>query len=148
VDYFYTVHDKQPHGLLFINILSNFLEAWVYIAAFSKDGPKIQEYPCQSLTDAVLYAKVTSKSQFKMSIPCLDSKFKSKYDVLALGKQCFLLSVIKLPSTVPTHMSAQNQATNAWKSPTQHCDPKGWFVMKILHNGCSLQHEIQILTKI
>ena len=148
VDYFYAVRDKQPHRSLFVAILSNFSVTWVYVAAFSQDGPKIKEYPCKSLTDAVLYAEMTSQSQLQKSIPRLDSKLESKYDVLAVGNHCFLLSVVKPPSTVPTRTSTRNQATNPWKNPSRHLDAKGRFVMKMSHDGSSLKHEIQILTQI
>jgi len=148
LDYFHAVREKQPHRSLFVAILSNFSLAWVYVASFSKDGPKIYEYPCRTLADAVVYAEVTSNSQFKTSIPRLDGRFQSNYNVLAVGKHYFLLSVINPPAPLPARTSARNKATTAWKSPSRHCDPKGQFVMKIAHDSCSLENEIRILEKI
>ena len=149
LDYFNEVREKQPRRLHFVAILSNFSETWVYVASFSKDGPKIIEYPCRSLADAVVYAEGISKSQFKMKIPRLDSRFEPNYKVLAVGKHYFLLSVTNSPSPVPARTTSRNQGTTPWKTPRRHCDPKGRFVMKVAHDdGCSLENEIKFLTKI
>jgi hypothetical protein len=101
-----------------------------------------------TLANAIVYTKMTSKSQFKMSVPQLNSKFKANYNVLTAGKHCFLLSVINPPPRVLNHMSIQNQATTLWKSPSWHYNPKSQFVMKLVHDGCSLNNKIKILANI
>jgi len=57
LDYFKSLREKQPHRSRFIGILSNYSSSWVYDAVFDeKEGPKIEEYPCSSLADAIIFA--------------------------------------------------------------------------------------------
>ena len=72
LDYFKSIREKQPHRSRFIGILSNYSSSWVYDAVFDEKGPKIEEYPCSSLADAIIFAETSSASQLQATIPSLD----------------------------------------------------------------------------
>lgn len=57
LDYFKSIREKQPHRSRFIGVLSNYSSSWVYDAVFDEKGPKIEEYPCSSLADAIIFAE-------------------------------------------------------------------------------------------
>ena len=63
LDYFKSIREKQPHRLRFVGVLSNYSSSWVYDAVFDERGPKIQEYPCASLADAIIFADASGISQ-------------------------------------------------------------------------------------
>ena len=154
LDYFNNVREKQPHRSSFIGVLSNYSSSWVYHAVFDEKGPKIEEYPCSSLADAIIFAETSPASQLRATIPSLDTALDSKFSVLALGKHYFLLSVKKrntLDSTVPRHMPTRLQTdknTPIWFPPVRHREQKSQFVLKITHNSHSLDNEITILEKL
>jgi hypothetical protein len=139
LDYFNTVRDKQPHRSCFIGVLSNYSSSWVYVASFNGKGPKIEEYPCSSLADAIIFAETSSASQLKAMIPSLDPALDPKFSVLALGKHCFLLSVKKRNVLLNTP---------SWFPPARHREQRGQFVLKIAHDNCSLDNEITVLKKL
>jgi len=151
LDYFHAVHEKQPHRSRFVGILSNFSSAWVYVAVFHEDGPKIHEHPCPTLADAIVYAETTSDSELKTKIPPLDSTLDREFSVLAIGKHYFLLSVQKSqPSEprLPSRTSSRRQPTQStswWRPPVRHRERWSQFVLKVAHDGSSLTHEIDIL---
>jgi protein kinase-like protein len=154
LDYFNTVHEKQPYRSSFIGILSNYSSSWVYIATFDEKGPKIEEYPCSSLADAIIFANTLSASQLRATIPSLDTALDPKFSVLALGKHYFLLSVKKrvtvLDNTVPRSMPTRQtvKITPRWFPPVQHRKQKNQFVLKIAHDSQSLDNEIKVLEKL
>jgi hypothetical protein len=152
LDYFNTVREKQPHRSRFIGVLSNCSSSWVYEAVFDEKGPKIEEYPCSSLADAIIFAETSPDSQLRATIPSLDNALDPKFSVLALGKHYFLLSVKKrfplLDDTVPRHMPTRRQTvknTPRWFPPIRHREQKGQFVLKITHDNHPLDNEITIL---
>ena len=93
LDYFKSIREKQPHRSRFIGVLSNYSSSWVYDAVFDEKGPKIEEYPCPSLADAIIFAETSFASQLRVTIPPLDKALDPKFSVLSLGKHYFLLSV-------------------------------------------------------
>ena len=124
LDYFSTVREKQPHRSCFIGVLSNYSSSWVYDAVFDEKGPRIEEYPCASLADAIIFAETSSTSQLRATIPLLDTALDPKFSVLAIGKHYFLLSVKKrtalLDDMVPRHMPTRRQTvknTPRWFPP-------------------------------
>jgi hypothetical protein len=140
LDYFNTVREKQPHRTRFIGVLSNYSSSWVYDAVFDEKGPKIEEYPCPSLADAIIFAETSSASQLGATIPSLDTALDPKFSVLALGKHYFLLSVKR--------RAPLDQTVNNWFPPVRHREQKGQFVLKITHDNRSLDNEITILKKL
>ena len=60
---------------------------------FDEKGPKIEEYPCSSLADAIIFTETLFASQLQAMIPSLDKALDPKFSVLSLGKHYFLLSV-------------------------------------------------------
>ena len=101
------VHEKQLHRSCFVAILSNFTSTWVHIATFDENGAKIDEHPCNTLADAVIYAETSLDSQVKTTIPMPSSGLEQAFTVLAVGKHYFLLSVMKsTESEVSSHTSA------------------------------------------
>jgi hypothetical protein len=155
LDYFNKVREKQPHRSRFIGVLSNYISSWVYVAVFDEKGPKIEEYPCSSLADAIIFAETSSDSKLRATIPTLDATLDPKFSVLALGKHYFLLSVKKritlLDQKVPRNMTTRHQTvknTPKWFSPVRHREQKGQFVLKIAHSSRSLDNEITILEKL
>jgi hypothetical protein len=136
LDYFKSIHEKQPHRSRFIGVLSNYSASWVYDAVFDEKGPKIEEYPSSSLADATIFADTSLASQLRATIPSLDKALEPKFSVLSLGKRCFLLSVKKRTplqdATVPRRMPTRRQNvedTAKWFSPVQHREQKGQFVL-------------------
>ena len=155
LDYFNTVREKQPHRSCFVGVLSNNSSSWVYVALFDEKGPKIEEYPCSSLADAIIFAETSSASQLRATIPSLDIALDPKFSVLALGKHYFLLSVKKrialLDTTVPRHLPTRRQTvknTPRWFPPVRHREQKNQFVLKVTHDSHSLDNEITILEKL
>ena len=122
---------------------------------FDEKGPRIEEYPCATLADAIIFAETSSTSQLRATIPLLDTALDPKFSVLAIGKHYFLLSVKKrtalLDDTVPRHMPTRRQTvknTPRWFPPVRHREQKNQFVLKITHDNHSLQNEIRILEKL
>ena len=154
LDYFKILHEKQPHRSRFIGVLSNYSTSWVYDAVFDEKGPRIEEYPCSSLADAIIFADTSLASQLQATIPSLDKALDPKFSVLSLGKHYFLLSVKKtqLPDdTEPKRMPTRRRTvedTAKWFPPVRHRDQKGQFVLKITHDNHSLDNEIAILEKL
>ena len=155
LDYFKSIREKQPHRSRFIGVLSNYSSSWVYDAVFDEKGPKIEEYPCSSLADAIIFAETSSASQLRATIPSLDKALDPDFSVLSLGKHYFLLCVKKkitpLDDTVPKHMPTRRQTaknTPSWFSPVRHREQKNEFVLKITHDNCSLDNEITTLQKL
>jgi hypothetical protein len=155
LDYFKSVREKQPHRSHFIGILSNYSSSWVYDAVFDEEGPKIDEYPCSSLEDAIIFADASPASQLRATIPSLDKTLDPKFSVLSLGKHYFLLSVkrrLPLPDdTVPKHMPTRRTTVNntsSWFPPDRHREQKNQFVLKIAHDNSSLDNEITTLKKL
>ena len=157
LDYFKSIRENQPHRSRFIGVLSNFSSSWVYDAAFDEQGPKIEEYPCSSLADAIIFAETSVASQLRATIPSLDKALDPKFSVLSLGKHYFLLSVKKamplLDDTVPKHMPTRRQTaenTPTWFPPVRHQEKKkkNQFVLKITHDNSSLDNEITTLEKL
>ena len=155
LDYFNVVREKQPHRSCFIGVLSNYSSSWVYVAFFDEKGPKIEEYPCSSLADAIIFAETSSASQLRATIPSLDTVLDPKFSVLAIGKHYFLLSVKKrvavMDNTVPRHLPTRRQTvknTPRWFPPVRHREQKSQFVLKITHDSRSLDNEITILEKL
>ncbi|KAH9969287.1 hypothetical protein BGW80DRAFT_1335442 [Lactifluus volemus] len=153
LDYFKSIREKQPHRSRFIGVLSNYSSSWVYDAVFDETGPKIQEYLCQSLADAIIFAETSSASQLRATIPSLDKALDPKFSVLSVGKHHFLLSVKKAIPRLddmrkyPTRsQTVKNTAT--WFPPRRHQEPKNQFVLKIAHSNRSLDNEITILGKL
>jgi hypothetical protein len=112
LDYFNTVHEKQPHRSHFVGVLSNYDTSWVYVDLFDKKGLKIEDYPCSSLADAIIFAETSSDSQMKSMIPSLDPALDPKFSVIAVGKHYFLLSVenrvVLLPADTRTFIHSSN----------------------------------------
>ena len=153
LDYFNAVREKQPHRSFFIAILSNYSSSWVYVASFDEKGPKVEEYPCPSLADAIIFAETSSASHLRAKIPSLDTALEPKFSVLALGKHYFLLSVKKrtgiLDNTTPRTTRRQTvKNTPRWFPPVRHREQKNQFVLKITHDSHSLNNEITILEKL
>lgn len=156
LDYFNTVREKQPHRSRFMGVLSNYSSSWVYDAVFEEKGPKIEEYPCSSLADAIIFAETSSASQLRATIPSLDEALYPKFSVLALGKHYFLLSVKKRgplleDDTVPRRTPTRRQTdknTPTWFPPVRYREQKNQFVLKITHDSRSLDNEITVLQKL
>jgi tRNA A-37 threonylcarbamoyl transferase component Bud32 len=154
LDYFKSIREKQPHRSRFIGVLSNYSSSWVYDAVFDENGPKIEEYPCSSLADAIIFADKSLASQLRATIPSLDKALDPKFSVLSVGKHYFLLSVKKrIPlqdDTVPRHMPTRSQTVNIpkWFPPVRYREQKSQFVLKITHDNHSLDNEITILEKL
>jgi hypothetical protein len=79
---------------------------------FDEKGPKIEEYPCSYLADAIIFAETSPASQLQATIPSLDKALDPKFSVLSLGKHYFLLSVQGLDDTAPKHKT-KSLDTNA-----------------------------------
>ena len=155
LDYFKSIREKQPHRSRFIGLLSNYSSSWVYDAVFDEKGPKIEEYPCSSLADAIIFAETSFASRLRATIPSLDKALDPKFSVLSLGKHYFLLSVKRriplLDDTVPKHMPTRRQTvknTPSWFPPVRHREQKNQFVLKITHDNRSLDNEIATLEKL
>jgi hypothetical protein len=154
LDYFKSLREKQPHRSRFIGVLSNYSSSWVYDAVFDEKGPKIEEYPCSSLTDAIIFAETSSASQLQATIPLLDKALDPKFSVLSLGKHYFLLSVKKvsplLDGMVPKHTATRQTVKNTprWFPPVRYREQKNQFVLKITHDNRSLENEITTLQKL
>ena len=155
LDYFKTIYEKQPHRSRFIRVLSNYISSWVYDAVFDEKGPKIEEYPCSSLADAIIFTETSVASELQATIPPLDNGLDPKCSVLAVGKHYFLLSVKKGPpspdDTVPKHLPTRRQTvknTPSWVPPVRHRDPKSRFVLKIMHDDHFLDNKITTLKKL
>jgi hypothetical protein len=137
LDYFKNLREKQPHRSRFIGVLSNNSSSWVYDAVFDENGPKIEEYPCSSLADAIIFAETSSASQLQATIPSLDKALDPKFSVLSLGKHYFLLSVKNvfplLDDTVPKHTATRQTVKNTprWFPPVRHWEKKNQSVLKI-----------------
>jgi hypothetical protein len=110
LDYFKSIREKQPHQSRFMGILLNYSTSWVYDAVFDGNGQRIEEYPCSSLADAILFANESPASELRATIPSLDKALDPKFSVLSLGKHYFLLSVKRaiplpddaVPKPIPT----------------------------------------------
>ena len=155
LDYFNALREKQPHRLRFIGILSNYTSSWVYDAVFEEKGPKIEEHPCPSLADAIIFADKSSDSQLTTTIPPLNEALDAKFSVLAVGKHYFLLDVKKtvplLDDSAPSLRPNRRQPvknTFEWFQPVRHRQPKSRFVLKITHDDHSLRNEITVLKKL
>jgi len=155
LDYFRSIREKQPHRSRFIGILSNTSSSWVYDAVFDEKGPKVEEYPCSSLADAIIFAETSFASQLQATIPLLDKGLDPKFSVLSVGKHYFLLSVNKVFPVVDDSASklvATRQTVNhppKWFTPVRHREQKNQFVLKIAHdNNSSLENEIMTLQKL
>ena len=154
LDYFKSLREKQPHRSRFIGVLSNYSSSWVYDAVFDEKGPKIEEHPCSSLADAIIFAETSPASQLQATIPSLDKALDPKFSVLSLGKHYFLLSVKKvlplLGDKEPKHSATRQTVKNTprWFPPVRHLEQKNQFVLKITHDNCSLENEIATLQKL
>ena len=151
LDYFKSLREKQPHRSRFIGVLSNYSSSWVYDAVFDEKGPKIEEYPCLSLTDAIIFAETSPASQLQATIPSLDKALDPKFSVLSLGKHYFLLSVKKVSPLLDNMHTATRQTvkdTPRWFPPVRYREQKNQFVLKITHDNRSLENEITTLQKL
>jgi hypothetical protein len=154
LNYFKSIHEKQPHRSRFIGVLSNNFSSWVYNTVFDEKGPKVEEYPCSSLADAIIFAETSFASQLQATIPLLDKALDPKFSVLSLGKHYFLLSVNKVfpvlddsaPKLVATRQTVKNSPR--WFPPVRHREQKNQFVLKIMHDNRSLENEITTLQKL
>jgi len=151
LDYFKSLREKQPHRSRFIGVLSNYSSSWVCDAVFDEKGPKIEEYPCSSLADAIIFAETSPASQLQATIPSLDKALDPKFSVLSLGKHYFLLSVKKVSPLLnnmhtATHQTVKN--TPRWFPPVRYREQKNQFVLKITHDNRSLENEITTLQKL
>ena len=94
----------------------------LYDAVFDEKGLKIEEYPCSSLADAIIFADTSLASHLRATVPSLDKALDPKFSVLSLGKHYFLLSVKrripppddKVPKHIcmPTTFDTRNKRTN------------------------------------
>jgi len=148
LDYFKSIREKQPHRSRFIGILSNYFSSWVYDAVFDEKGPKIEEYPCSSLADTIIFTKTSSASQLQATIPLLDKALDPKFSVLSLGKHYFLLSVKKVFPLVDDTVPKTVKNTPRWFPPVRHWEQKNQFVLKITHDNRSLENKITTLQKL
>lgn len=154
LDYFKSLREKQPHRSRFIGVLSNYSSSWVYDAVFDEKGPKIEEYPCSSLADAIIFAETSPASQLQATIPSLDKALDPKFSVLSLGKHYFLLSVKKMSplrdDTGPKHTATRQTVKNTprWFPPVRNREQQNRFVLKITHDNRSLENEIRTLQKL
>lgn len=156
LDYFNTMREKQPHRSRFIGILSNINSSWVYIASYDEKGPKIEEYPCATLADAIIFTETSTASELQAMIPSLDTVLDPKFSVLALGKHYFLLTVKKGDAVLDNTNTMQRRlltrqtvkSTSKWFPPVRHREQRGQFVLKIAHDSSSLENEITILEKL
>ena len=154
LDYFKSLREKQPHRSRFVGVLSNYSSSWVYDAVFDENGPKIEEHPCSSLADAIIFAETSPASELQATIPSLDKALDPKFSVLSLGKHYFLLSVKKvlplLDDTEPKHKTTRQTVKNTpkWFPPLRHREQKNQFVLKITHDNRSLENEITTLQKL
>lgn len=147
LDYFKILREKQPHRSHFVGILSNYSSSWFYSAVFDENGPHIEEHPCSSLADAIIFAEKSPGSNLRATIPSLDKALDPKFSVLSLGKHYFLLSVKKrTPPADTQHQTAQN--TSKWFPPVRYTDQKNQFVLKVTHDESSLANEIATLKKL
>ena len=120
---------------------------------FDEKGPKVEEYPCSSLADAIIFAETSFASQLQATIPLLNKALDPKFSVLSVGKHYFLLSVNKVfpvlddsvPKLVATRQTVKN--TPKWFHLVRHQEQKNQFVLKITHDNSSLENEITTLQK-
>ena len=157
LDYFNAIYEKQPNRSKFVAILSNFQESWVYIANYSYNSVAIDKQCVLEFADAIIYADQSSKTHYSSKIPELDSRLGSEYDILALSKLHFLLSVpgpgvsqihghhtrSRDENDYPGDSSSSN---DSWHSPSRHSlVPSGGFVLKMGQQSDSVCNEISIL---
>ena len=159
LDYFNAVHEKQPNRSEFVAILSNFEETWVYTANYSLNSLAITKQCASDFVDAIIFAHNLSETQYSIKIPELENGFGSQYDVLALSKLHFLLSVPK-PEMVQVEgqpargrvepardrVESSSAGGNSWRNPSRHVQG-GRFVLKIGQGSNSVGKEIAILEK-
>lgn len=163
LDYFNVLHEKQPNRLQFVAILSDFDESFLFIADYTGNKVAIHQQTAKEFADAVIYADNLSKFQYSKRIPELDVRLGSQYDILALSRLHFLLSVPKpKPSAKPVETSSQSHGRHtrskveshspgddSWRNPSRHSvDRKSRFVMKIAHGTASVANEIAVLKEL
>jgi hypothetical protein len=159
LDYFNSVHERQPYRSEFVAILSNFESSWVFIARYDhQNNVTISERGADHLADAVIFADRLSNSQYSTRIPELDSRLGSQYSILAVSHHHFLLSLQPKPSlTESSKTVAHTRVTrsevrssspkdDSWRNPSRH--PKGCFVLKIVHGQTSVANEIAVLKRL
>ena len=160
LDYFNAIYEKQPNRSKFVAILSNFQESWVYIANYSYNGVAIDKQCVLEFADAIIYADQLSKTHYSSKIPELDSRLESEYNILALSKPHFLLSVPG-PGVLQIHghhtrsrdennyPGDSSSSDNSWHSPSRHLlVPGGRFVLKMGQQSDSVRNEISILNSV
>jgi hypothetical protein len=163
LDYFNSLHEKQPNRLQFVAILSDFEESFVFIADYAGNKVTIDQRSAKEFADAVIFADNLSKSQYLKRIPELDGRFGSQYDILALSRVHFLLSVPKPKlSAKPVETSSQSHkhytrskvescspGDDSWRNPSRHSvERKSRFVLKIAHGTNSVANEIAVLKEL
>jgi hypothetical protein len=163
LDYFNAIHEKQRYRLQFVAILSDFEESFVFIADYAENKVTIHQRPAKEFVDAVIFADNLSKSQYSKRIPELDGRFGSQYDILALSRLHFLLSVPKPKSSAkPVETSSQSHkrytrsrvessspGDDSWHNPSRHSlERKSRFVLKIAHGTDSVANEIAVLKEL
>ena len=146
---------KQPHRSEFVAILSNFEESWVYSANYSLNSVAITRQCACEFVDAIIFANELSETQYLNKILELENRFGSQYDVLALLKLHFLLSVPKPEMMqVQGHQSKRRVKSslvsdNSWHNPSWHPLIQGsCFVLKVGQGSNSVGNEIAVLKKI
>jgi Protein kinase domain len=155
-DYFNAIREKQPNRSEFVAILSNFEQSWVYTANYSLNSVSINKQFVDNFVDAIIFANKLSETQYLNKIPELENRFGSQYDVLALSKLHFLLSVPKPEKAQDqvqqrTRRRGKSSSTNddSWRDPSRHPLVRGSrFVLKIGQGSNSVGNEIAILKKI
>ena len=160
MDYFNAIHEKQPNKSEFVAILSNFEQSWVYTANYSLNSisisVSINKQFAEKFVDAFIFANKLSETQYLNKIPELENRFGSQYDVLALSKLHFLLSVPK-PEKAQDQVQQRTRRRgksslmndDSWCDPSQHPLVRGsCFVLKIGQGSNSVGNEIAILKKI
>jgi Protein kinase domain len=157
LDYFNSVHERQPYRSEFVAILSNFESSWVFIATYDhQNNVDISEQGADHIADAVLFADRLSNSQYSTRIPELDSRFGSQYSILAVSHHHFLLSlsqpkpsVAHTPArTTRSQVKSSSPKDDSWRNPSRHTvDPKCRFVLKVMHGQASVANEIAVLKR-
>jgi Protein kinase domain len=158
LDYFNKAHEKQPHRAEFVAVLSDFDSAMVFTARYTLEAVNITKQPAPTFADAILHAELQSKSQYANRIPELDHCFLDNWNVLAVARNHFLLSVHLLSpapatptpaSTISTRSQTAARITDTkWRAPSHHRKRDTYFVMKIAHGTTTVANEIKTLQKI
>jgi len=143
----------------FVAVLSDVGDSsWIFIARFDEQSRtiSIKRHPAPTFVDAIIYADVVSREQYRSS-PRVNDRFDQNYDIIAVGKRQLLFSV-RLPAgrvtrstprdnEDPSENAVLSQEDRAWHDPARHTT-SGRFVLKASFDGSQMEEEIRILRQI